>query len=92
MVIPTNTSIDLNQQSDFPLSEWHVSKYLPYFPVHGAARPARAGAPSPDRADYQANKLVRRDWIQPSQNSDDATCRIYPSAVAARPNSEETLG
>ena len=49
-------------------------------------------AASPDeRADYQPNKVVRRNRIEPSQDGDDATCRIYPGTVTTGSDCEKTL-
>ena len=47
---------------------------------------------SPDeRADYQPNKLVRRNRIEPSQDGYYAAFRIYPGAVTPGADCEKTL-
>jgi hypothetical protein len=47
---------------------------------------------SPDeRADYQANKLVYRNRIEPSQDGYYAAFRIYPGAVTTGADCEKTL-
>jgi len=47
---------------------------------------------SPDEpADYQPNKLVRRNRIEPSQDGHYAAFRIYPGAVTPGADCEKTL-
>jgi len=47
---------------------------------------------SDDRVGHQSNEFIRRSRIEPTHDGDDATIRIDPSTIAARPDCEEALG